>query len=35
VTREHKGAVHTLAALKSIRGARPGGYRLFVISGAP
>jgi transposase len=33
VTREHKGAVHTLAALKSIRGARPGGYRLFVISG--
>ena len=31
VTREHKGAVHTLAALKSIRAARPGGYRLFVI----
>jgi transposase len=29
--REHKGAVHTLAALKSIRAARPGGYRLFVI----
>jgi transposase len=33
VTREHKGAVHTLAALKSIRASRPGGYRLFVISG--
>ena len=31
VTREHKGADHTLAALKSIRAARPGGYRLFVI----
>ena len=31
VTREHKGAHHTLAALKSIRAARPGGYRLFVI----
>ena len=31
VTREHKGARHTLAALKSIRAARPGGYRLFVI----
>jgi transposase len=31
VVREHKGAVHTLAALKSIRAARPGGYRLFVI----
>jgi transposase len=31
VTREHKGAGHTLAALKSIRAARPGGYRLFVI----
>ena len=31
VTREHKGAVHTLAALKSIRASRPGGYRLFVI----
>jgi transposase len=29
--REHKGAGHTLAALKSIRAARPGGYRLFVI----
>jgi transposase len=28
VTREHKGAVHTLAALKSIRASRPGGYRL-------
>jgi len=31
ITREHKGAGHTLAALKSIRAARPGGYRLFVI----
>ena len=31
VTREHKGAVHTLAALKSIRAARRDGYRLFVI----
>ena len=31
VTREHKGADHTLAALKSIRAARPGGYRLFII----
>jgi DDE superfamily endonuclease len=31
VTRERKGAGHTLAALKSIRVARPGGYRLFVI----
>ena len=31
VVREHKGANHTLAALKSIRAARPGGYRLFVI----
>ena len=29
--REHKGADHTLAALKSIRAARPAGYRLFVI----
>jgi hypothetical protein len=33
VTREHKGGVHTLAALKSVRASRPGGYRLFVISG--
>src|SRR6516164_11478444 len=32
ITREHKGAGHTLAALKSIRAARPGGYRLFVIT---
>jgi transposase len=32
VVREHKGADHTLAALKSIRAARPGGYRLFVIT---
>ena len=31
VMRERKGADHTLAALKSIRAARPGGYRLFVI----
>ena len=31
IVREHKGAGHTLAALKSIRAARPGGYRLFVI----
>jgi DDE superfamily endonuclease len=31
ITRERKGADHTLAALKSIRAARPGGYRLFVI----
>jgi DDE superfamily endonuclease len=31
VTREHKGGDHALAALKSIRAARPGGYRLFVI----
>ena len=31
VVREHKGAGHTLAALRSIRDARPGGYRLFVI----
>jgi hypothetical protein len=30
VVREHKGADHNLAALKSIRAARPG-YRLFVI----
>ena len=26
-----QGRGHTLAALKSIRAARPGGYRLFVI----
>jgi transposase len=31
VMRARKGADHTLAALKSIRAARPGGYRLFVI----
>ncbi len=31
ITREHKGADHTLAALRSIRAARPDGYRLFVI----
>jgi hypothetical protein len=31
VVRHRKGADHTLAALKSIRGARPGGYRLFII----
>jgi hypothetical protein len=31
ITREHKGADHTLAALKPVRAARPDGYRLFVI----
>src|SRR5450631_1515679 len=31
ITRRRKGGDHTLAALKSIRAARPGGYRLFVI----
>jgi transposase len=31
VNRERKGGDHTLAALQSIRAARPGGYRLFVI----
>ena len=31
ITREHKGGDHTLAALKSIRAERLGGYRLFVI----
>ena len=31
VVRQRKGGDHTLAALKSIRVARPGGYRLFVI----
>ena len=31
MTREHKGGDHPLAALRSIRAARPGGYRLFVI----
>jgi hypothetical protein len=31
VTRARKGGDHSLAALKSIRAARPGGYRLFVI----
>jgi transposase len=31
VTRRRKGSDHTLAALKSIRAARPGSYRLFVI----
>jgi hypothetical protein len=31
VTRRRKGGDHTPAALKSIRAARPGGYRLFVI----
>jgi transposase len=33
VLRERKGADHTLAALKSIRDARPGGYRLSAILG--
>ena len=32
ITRHRKGGDHTLAALKSIRAARPGGYRLFVIA---
>ena len=32
ITREHKGADHTLAALKSIRATRPDGYRLFIIT---
>jgi transposase len=32
VMRERKGGDHTLTALKSIRAARPGGYRLFVIA---
>ena len=32
ITRERKGADHTLAALRSIRAARPDGYRLFVIT---
>jgi transposase len=32
VVRLRKGGDHTLAALKSIRAARPGGYRLFVIA---
>jgi transposase len=31
VTRRRKGGDHTLAALKTIRAARPGSYRLFVI----
>jgi transposase len=31
VTRHRKGGDHTLAALKSIQAARPGGYRLYVI----
>jgi hypothetical protein len=31
VTRRHKGADHTLAGLRSIRAAQPGGCRLFVI----
>jgi transposase len=31
VTRRRKGGDHPLAALQSIRAARPGGYRLFVI----
>lgn len=31
VTRRRKGGDYTLAALKTIRAARPGGYRLFVI----
>jgi transposase len=31
VMRRRKGSDHTLAALKSIRAAEPGGYRLYVI----
>ena len=31
MVRERKGADHTLAALKSIRAARPDGHRLFAI----
>ncbi len=31
ITRELKGADHTLAALRPVRAARPHGYRLFVI----
>jgi transposase len=31
VARARKGGDHTLAALKSIRAIRPGGYRLYVI----
>jgi transposase len=31
VIRRRKGGDHTLAALQSIRAARPGGYRLYVI----
>lgn len=31
VTRERKGGVHTLAALKSIRARRPDSYRIYVI----
>src|SRR5450755_1394068 len=31
VTRRRKGGDHSLAALQSIRAARPGGYRLFVM----
>ena len=33
VTRLRKGADHTLAALKSIRAARPDRYRIYVIMG--
>jgi DDE superfamily endonuclease len=31
ITRRRKGGDHTLAVLKSIRAARPGGYRHFLI----
>lgn len=31
ITRERKGADHTLAALKSIRARQPGRYRIYVI----
>jgi len=35
VVREHKGAGNTLAALRSIRAARPDGEPVYVILGAP
>ena len=31
VNREHKGTTNTLKALRSIRAARPGGERIFII----
>ena len=35
VTRGHQGGGRTLAALKPVRAARPGGYRLFIITEQP